>query len=578
MVMPRYQRRGIGIAGMPAVSTVGLQEAARTSQTLASALDRVSGFALKQAAQQAKIEGAEFGALNTPTLDEIKTKGQAALPGDKATIYGQAAREQALAGVLTRFEMEANSQITELRVQLANEEIDAEGFREKLQALNAGLSGTLATVDPSAANELRKAIQTTGNASYLTALAKEQEMLRKDMEVLAEVRMRELVDGIEGQINPIIEDIVAAGDTVGPDGKTISIDEKIEDIILPQLQRMSLELSDPEFYSKYADKVRQKISEAKVNIVVETITEDTLNMLEDDELDQERSFEDKPQIQAIYKALSSDERKAVRDQVDAFVDEKYRNQDAELVREEKARAKKILDTSIAIYQAIDSDDEQQIETLIAAMSRLDPDKARSWEKVASAGGATADDIDFVQTLNVEMTNGRMTVFRLNKALTDNLITRDTYDSMFSRFSAMTDKRYGQGKRYLKNAIGYPEYDSIAMGPVQRTAVRDLAALENEYLALKQDALSNGQQPPDPFTWFKEKADAASLYDPAQREADLEVITEQFNFNDFENYGQMRARANRMFQDGNIEEDDYARLEEAFTNFQKYNMEYGEFQQ
>ena len=578
MVTPRYQRRGIGIAGMPAVSTVGLQEAARTSQTLASALDRVSGFALKRAAEQAEIEGAEFGALNTPTLDEIKTKGKAAIPGDKTTIYGRAAREQALAGVLTHFEMEANSQITDLRIKLSKEEISAEQFRDGLQKLNAGLSGVLSTIDPAAANELRKAIQTTGNSSYLTALAKEQDMMRKDMEVIAEIRMRELIDGIDGQVPGIIEDIVAAGDTVGPDGKIVSIDDKIEDIILPQLERMALELSDPEFYSKYADKVRQRVSDAKVNTVVETITQDTLNLLEDDELDQERSFEDNPRIKAIYATLSSDERKAVREQVDAFVDEKYRNQDADLVRAEKARSKKILDTSIAIYQAIESDDEEEIETLISAMSRLDPDKARSWEKVASSGGATADDIDIVQTLNVEMTNGRMTVFRLNKALTDNLITRDTYDSMFSRFSAMTDKRYGQGKRYLKNAIGYPEYDSVAMGPVQRTAVRDLAALENEYLAIKQQALSTGTAPPDPFTWFKEKADSASIYDPAQREADLEVITEQFNFSEFENYGQMRARANRMFQNGNIEEEDYARLEEAFTNFQKYNMEYGEFQQ
>ena len=578
MVMPRYQRRGIGIAGMPAVSTVGLQEAARTSQTLASALDRVSGFALKQAAEQAQIEGAEFGALNTPTLDEIKSQGAEALPGDKSTIYGRAAREQALAGVLTRFEMEANSEITNLRVQLANEEIDAEGFREKLQSLNAGLSGTLATVDPVAANALRKAIQTTGNASYLAALTKEQEAMRKDMEVLAEIRMRQLVDGIEGEVGSIIEDIVAAGDTVGPDQQPVSIDDKIEDIILPQLQRMSLELSDPEFYSKYADEVRKKVSDAKVNIVVETITEDTLNMLEEDDLDQERSFEDKPQIQAIYKTLSAEERKSVRDQVDAFVDEKYRNEDAQLVREEKARTKRILDTSIAIYQAIESDKEDEVTALIDQMAKLDPDKARSWEKVASTDGAVADDISLVQTLNVEMANGRLTVFRLNKALTDKLITRDTYDSMFGRFSAMTDKRYSQGKRYLKNAIGYPEYDSIAMGPIQRTAVRDLAALENEYLALKQKEIAEGKSPQDPFEWFKKKADEANVYDPAQREADLEVITEQFNFTEFESYAQMRSRANRLFRDGDISDDDYARLEEAFTNFAKYNMEYGEYEQ
>ena len=117
-----------------------------------------------------------------------------------------------------------------------------------------------------------------------------------------------------------------------------------------------------------------------------------------------------------------------------------------------------------------------------------------------------------------------------------------------------------------------------MGPVQRTAVRDLAALENEYLALRESQITEGKTPTDPYEWFKQKADAANMYDPAQRESDLEVITEQFNFTEFESYAQMRARANRLFRDGDILEDDYARLEEAFTNFAKYNMEYGEYEQ
>src|SRR6056300_1535897 len=106
MVMPVYQKAGVQIASIPQMTTVGLQERGRTAETLSAAIDRVSSFAFKKAEVQAQIEGAEYGALNAPSYDEVKDLAkqtpeqiQETLKskiGYRTTVFGQAAYKAAM--------------------------------------------------------------------------------------------------------------------------------------------------------------------------------------------------------------------------------------------------------------------------------------------------------------------------------------------------------------------------------------------------------------------------------------------------------------------------------------------------
>ena len=581
MVMPRYQRRGIGIAAMPSVSTVGMQEAARTSQTLAAALDRVSGFVFKRAELEAQVKGAEFGAMNTPTLEELKdgkyeVAGEVA--GDQMTVFGRAARKASLEGLLTEFEMEANRAMTELRVQFAQEKITSEQLRAGIADLNQGLTEALSSVDPTAASALTKGIQTTGNSVYLNALTKEQDLRRKQKEVIAEREMRELIDGIPGVVSGMVEEIVRAGGNFDPNGQFISIEDKIENVILPELERMSIELSSPEFYSKYADKVTQKISETKVAVVFETVTQDTLNLFSDDEQLQSKTLEQNPKVKMLYDSLTIEERESVRDQVDAFLDEEQAERDAADQRLIRQREKKAFELSVQLQQAITKNaDEEEIRDLIVQLENTDPGKAASFREVALSGGGQVDQADVKRQLLVARTTGRLTIEMLNKAYSDRHITKSTYESMFTSYGQQQDNRYKDGLRVLKNAIGYPEYDSVANGPVQRDAVIKLAEIENEYLRLREEAIKAGETPRDPFDFFNEKALKANEYTPEQRQNDINAVLNVYGYDGFESWAKMLETAKQEFRDAVITPVQYNSIVGPLEKLIENNVSYGPYE-
>ena len=582
MVMPRYQRRGIGIAAMPSVSTVGLQESARTSQSLAAALDRVSGFVFKRAELEAQIKGAEFGAMNTPTLEELQdgkyeVAGQVA--GDQMTVFGRAARKASLEGLLTEFEMESNRAMTELRVQFAQEEISAEQLRAGISDINQGLTEALSSVDPAAASALTKGIQTTGNSVYLNALTKEQELRRKQKEVIAEREMRALIDGVEDVVPGMVEEIVRAGPTLDANGNLITIEDKIENIILPELERMSIELSDPEFYSKYADEVRQKISDTKVAVVFETVTQDTLNLFSGDEQLQSKTLEQNPKIKAIYDELTVEERQKVREQVDAFLDEEQTERDEAEQRLIRQREKKAFELSVQVQQAITQNvPEDEIKELIIQLENTDPSKAASFRQVALSGGGQVDQADVKRQLLIAKTNGRLTIEMLNKAYSDRHITKSTYEEMFTSYGQQQDSRYKDGLTVLKNAIGYPEYDSVANGPVQRDAVIAVAAIENEFLREREAKLKAGETPPDPFDFFNQKALDAKRYSPEQRQNDINAVLNVYGYDGFESWAGILEQAKKDFDQAVITPTKYNSIKGPLEKLIENNVSFGPYEE
>ena len=81
---------------MPNVDFAAEKEIARGYAQISGKLDQMSNFFMKQSEGMAKIEGAEFGAENAPTPEQInaaKDSGvELQIPGDKYSVYGQAAR------------------------------------------------------------------------------------------------------------------------------------------------------------------------------------------------------------------------------------------------------------------------------------------------------------------------------------------------------------------------------------------------------------------------------------------------------------------------------------------------------
>jgi hypothetical protein len=93
-------QRQIATSGYRGPSGIGMRESQKASQMLVSALDDMSKYFFKRASVQAEIEGAEYGAENPITVEQIT---QSALNGtsvtdrfDDQTIFGRSAKKIAL--------------------------------------------------------------------------------------------------------------------------------------------------------------------------------------------------------------------------------------------------------------------------------------------------------------------------------------------------------------------------------------------------------------------------------------------------------------------------------------------------
>jgi len=104
--LPRYRPLGAQIPSLPTVDYAGTARAqARVAQTIGQQLDRMASVAFREAEIQAKIEGAEYGATNAPTAQELldmqsEEERAELMPGGTGTVYDRAAREAALLSLI----------------------------------------------------------------------------------------------------------------------------------------------------------------------------------------------------------------------------------------------------------------------------------------------------------------------------------------------------------------------------------------------------------------------------------------------------------------------------------------------
>ena len=95
----RLKRGGLALR-VPQVEFAASKVEAQGFANLARSLDSMTNYFLREAEQKAQIEGAEYGALNAPTEQQIKDaydRGEEIeIPGDQNSVFGRAARKAAL--------------------------------------------------------------------------------------------------------------------------------------------------------------------------------------------------------------------------------------------------------------------------------------------------------------------------------------------------------------------------------------------------------------------------------------------------------------------------------------------------
>jgi hypothetical protein len=179
--LQRYNPVGLGLAslpGLPTVEPIALQERIRETQGLSASLDRISQFAFKEAAEEAKRQGLQYGAENPVTKDQIEValgtgKKPSELFGKRGTIFGEAALQAQSAQLRIELENYARSKMAKTAEEVdAGKLSDIQEIRTQINAPIDGFAKMLAGIDPEESVRFRASMAAAGNTVLKSAYDK----------------------------------------------------------------------------------------------------------------------------------------------------------------------------------------------------------------------------------------------------------------------------------------------------------------------------------------------------------------------------------------------------------------------
>jgi hypothetical protein len=492
MVMPRYQRAGVALSGMPQITTIALQESARTNQSLAQQMDRVSNFAFRQAEVQAEVEGREYGALNAPTAQQLQDavrSGQDVtkmLPGDQSTVFGRAARGTALDAISTQFELEARKSIVDLQAQFENGDIGLDDLETNMSALVQQQTDIVRRINPIAAQKFSASVGVISNSAYLSAAKEQAKRNRADYKIQVSSQLDVLTRNAET--------IVRAGPTISEDGSIITVDEKIN-TLRDQIAFAAQELDDPEFYNAKIGELDAAVTQAKIGVVMDEALEApaaALNILSGN-----GSFQD-PEVQATFASMTNQDRRELLTQVQDALSKRFSLEsasDASMTRKRGQRSAE-LQAQITGFQL--NGDLENAQASLEELRIVDPS---AWESKSLALTTTpgVDNAEVVQGLQRLSTNRQLTMQLIDDAYAAGNLTTSTYKSFMNDISQQRNQKYNKAVDWLKSNRGVPEGTVLNFNLVQQAADREVAQIKVELLeALNED------QSIDPFKFVQDR--------------------------------------------------------------------------
>ena len=165
----------------PQETAAPAQAIQRGMAQLSASMDRMSAFFGEKARMEAEIEGAEYGAKNAPTEQQLRDAFQSgeelSLPGGTGTIFDRAARQAALDITQTEVEFQARKRINEI---LTNAELNGTNpatILDDIDAVTHGFAATFDETSPGVSRKLRAGLSIWANskmAAYENSYIAEQ--------------------------------------------------------------------------------------------------------------------------------------------------------------------------------------------------------------------------------------------------------------------------------------------------------------------------------------------------------------------------------------------------------------------
>ena len=483
--LPRYRPLGAQIPSLPTVDYAGTARAqARVAQTIGQQLDRMASVAFREAEMQAKIEGAEYGATNAPSIEQLQQAATPAgreelVPGGTGTVYDRAAREAALRVIANDLDTSAREDIANLRLVAASQNMPVSDLQTQIDGVINGYAAAVYDISPAAASNFRAGIAAAGNSAavaHATNMAEQAE----------EKRERDAVRGVDVLIDEI-PDIVARGDYVGATGEIVTTKERLR--LHKEKLFSKAEDLDPSTLSSRLKDFSDATSKAYIAEVTEWLDKDPMSRL----IELQRDKIEDPRISSLYKDMSTDQRNSVIDSAFQKASRDLAFDEALNRRNERNRDVLSIELRGEIARGISAN--QDVSELMERLEAVDGEAFLVLQD-RILNSPAANDANAMISLNKIEVAGQMT----HQVLLDNLdagnITFAEYIKRFDRLEVLNRDDTALAVRYLKNAIN-PVPSIFGSGDDERN--KQIGEIENELiLAMRKDPDL------DPMVWMQSR--------------------------------------------------------------------------
>ena len=253
--LPRYQPTGYLPADVPRLDFANLKESVAMTQGINSALDRLAGFAFKEAAEKAQREGMQYGAENMPSAEQVmrameEGKSPAELFAKPGTYFGDAARKVQAGQLRSELEVLGRQELAKLSATVETGSFDLREVQTTIKSLTAGYAKAISAVDAEEGLKFRSSMATAGNSVYVKATENFAKIVAQGKIALA-------------------NDALAATSTIIADTLKSENDPKIlSDRIMVERNRIfevAMQTGDPAFVKT----AREDFEKTKINAIIE---------------------------------------------------------------------------------------------------------------------------------------------------------------------------------------------------------------------------------------------------------------------------------------------------------------------
>lgn len=445
-------------------SGIGAREEARTTSIITRELDKMGDFFMKRAVKEAEIEGAKFGADNTPTVQEYKksiSKGDNPLEKfDRNTVFGSSAYNQISKSLGNSLIVSASNQMNDRFLEADLNPISIDEFRKDLNGIILETSKLANQISPGIGEQVTSDLSIKANGHFYKYGVKINKITTRRLQSGATLILDNHLNNLENEITAILP---KNADTVDQKelAKKIYGKDGIKESLL---QKYSQTMVGARFEREaYKSGIKDWNTAFKTNMF-STLKTLSLNSSKDvsditDDLRRGKATGDKI-IDALVSGLSGVDRKQLATEITSMVNNQNSIEDLADEESNELASKTASELEVTITNDIQQGASQTI--IISNLAKLKKlvdleDDNNAWETLTKmnnkAGGVrTVSDGITKRDLTKKAGFGTLTYKELNQKA--DLLTPTDFNTILTKLNGQQTQSFADAKTILAKELGF----------------------------------------------------------------------------------------------------------------------------